>query len=145
MAEAASRILSEAGLDVSNDVYDGNPKYVLVRVCKEWQADAIFLDARGLNYGNRLTLGTVTSSVRAAEAVHVRHENVGDDGVHHFAGEDLQGFDAVGGFERGVALGLKRYTQEFPVDGDVVNNEDDHSDAGECSTLLGGLFGKPSF
>ena len=38
-------------------------------------------------------------------------------GVHRFAGEDLQGFDAVGGFERGVALGLERHPQEFPVGG----------------------------
>ena len=63
MAEAASRILFTAGLDVSNDIYDGNPKEVLVRVSEEWKADAIFLGARGLNHGNRLSLGTVTSSV----------------------------------------------------------------------------------
>ena len=63
MAEAASQILVAAGLEVANDIYDGNPKEVLVRVSKEWEADAIFLGARGLNHGNRLTLGTVASSV----------------------------------------------------------------------------------
>ncbi|HWN93541.1 MAG TPA: universal stress protein [Methylomirabilota bacterium] len=63
MAEAASRILFDAGLNVSNYVYDGDPKDVLVRVSKEWQADAIFLGARGLNHGNHLSLGTVASSV----------------------------------------------------------------------------------
>jgi nucleotide-binding universal stress UspA family protein len=63
MAEAASKILSDAGLDVSNYIYDGNPKEVLVRVSDEWQANAIFLGARGLHYGNRLSLGTVASSV----------------------------------------------------------------------------------
>jgi nucleotide-binding universal stress UspA family protein len=63
MAEAASRILFDAGLDVSNDVYDGDPNAVLVRVAEEWQADAIFLGARGLHHGNQLSLGTVASSV----------------------------------------------------------------------------------
>jgi len=63
MAEAASQILFAAGLDVSNYIYDGNPKEVLVRVSEEWKAEAIFLGARGLNHGNRLALGTVASSV----------------------------------------------------------------------------------
>ncbi len=63
MAEAASKILFAANLDVSNYVCDGNPKEVLIRVGEEWQADAIFLGARGLHHGNRLSLGTVASSV----------------------------------------------------------------------------------
>jgi nucleotide-binding universal stress UspA family protein len=63
MAEAASKILFTAGLDVSNYIYDGNPKEVLVRVSEEWQADAIFLGARGLHHGNGLSLGTVASAV----------------------------------------------------------------------------------
>ena len=63
MAEAASQVLFAAGLDVSNYIYDGNPKEVLVRISEEWQADAIFLGARGLHHGNRLSLGTVASSV----------------------------------------------------------------------------------
>lgn len=63
MTEAASRILFEAGLDVSNYIFDGNPKEVLVRVGNEWQADAIFLGARGLHHGHGLSLGTVASSV----------------------------------------------------------------------------------
>lgn len=63
MAEAAAQILFAAGLDVSNYIYDGHPKDVLLRVCDEWRADAIFLGARGLNHGNRLALGTVASSI----------------------------------------------------------------------------------
>ncbi len=63
MAAAAARILFDAGLDVSNFIYDGNPKEVLVRVSEEWHANAIFLGARGLHHGNRLSLGTVASSV----------------------------------------------------------------------------------
>lgn len=63
MAEAASKILFAAGLDVSNYIYDGDPKEVFVRISEEWQADAIFLGARGLHHGNRLSLGTVASAV----------------------------------------------------------------------------------
>ena len=63
MAEAASKIPFAANLDVSNYIYDGNPKEVLVRVSQEWNADAIFLGARGLHHGNRLSLGTVASAV----------------------------------------------------------------------------------
>ena len=63
MAGGAARILFGVGLDVSNYVYEGNPKEVLVRVSEEWQADAIFLGARGLHHGDRLSLGTVASSV----------------------------------------------------------------------------------
>lgn len=63
MTEAAARILDDAGLDVSNDIYDGRPKEVLLRVSDEWPADAIFVGARGLHHGERLSLGTVASSV----------------------------------------------------------------------------------
>jgi nucleotide-binding universal stress UspA family protein len=63
MAEAAAQILYAAGLDVSNYIYDGNPRDVLVRVAEEWEANAIFLGVRGLQHGNRLPLGTVAFSV----------------------------------------------------------------------------------
>jgi hypothetical protein len=36
MAEAASQILFEAGLDVSNYIYAGNPREVLVRISEKW-------------------------------------------------------------------------------------------------------------
>ena len=63
MTEAAARILDDAELDVSNYIYDGHPKEVLLRVSDEWPADAIFVGARGLHHGERLSLGTVASSV----------------------------------------------------------------------------------
>jgi hypothetical protein len=34
--------------------------------------------------------------------------------------------DAISGFERCVALGFKSHTQEFPVGGNVVNDEEIH-------------------
>jgi nucleotide-binding universal stress UspA family protein len=63
MAEAASKILFEAGLNVSNYIYDGPPKDVLLRVANEWPAHCIFMGARGLHHGKRLSLGTVASAV----------------------------------------------------------------------------------
>jgi nucleotide-binding universal stress UspA family protein len=63
MTEAASKILFDAGLNVSNYVYDGHPKDVMLRVADEWPAHCIFLGARGLHHGKRLTLGTVASAV----------------------------------------------------------------------------------
>ncbi len=63
LAEAAAQIVFAAGLNVSNHIYDGPPKDVILRVSDEWHADAIFLGARGLNHGNRLALGTVASAV----------------------------------------------------------------------------------
>lgn len=63
MMEAAARILSDAGLEVSNHMHDGDAKDVLLRVSDEWKAGAIFIGARGLQHGNRLYVGTVASSV----------------------------------------------------------------------------------
>jgi nucleotide-binding universal stress UspA family protein len=63
MAEAASKILFDAGLDVSNYIYDGHPKEVLLRVSEEWPAHCIFIGAHGLHHGTRLSLGTVASAV----------------------------------------------------------------------------------
>ena len=63
MAEAAPKILFDAGLDVSNYIFDGHPKDVLLRVADEWPAHCIFLGARGLQHGKRLTLGTVASAI----------------------------------------------------------------------------------
>jgi nucleotide-binding universal stress UspA family protein len=63
MTEAAAKILFDAGLQVSNYLYDGDPKEVLVRMSEEWQAQCIFLGARGLQHAGRLSLGTVASAV----------------------------------------------------------------------------------
>lgn len=63
MAEAAAGILDQAGLTVSNYIYDGNPKDVLLHESAAWDADAIFLGAHGLQHGGRYTLGTVASAV----------------------------------------------------------------------------------
>ena len=63
MIEDAARILYDAGLNVSTEIFDGDPKQVLVRAADECKADTIFLGARGLHHGNRLSLGTLASAV----------------------------------------------------------------------------------
>jgi nucleotide-binding universal stress UspA family protein len=65
MIEDAARILFEAGLNVSNYIYDGDPKQVLVHAANEWKAHTIVLGSRGLHHGNRLSLGTLASAVAA--------------------------------------------------------------------------------
>lgn len=76
MVEDSAKILFEAGLNVTNYTYDGDPKDVLLRVAGEWQAQTIFMGARGLNHGPHLTLGTVASAVatRAACSVEIVRE-----------------------------------------------------------------------
>lgn len=63
MMEAASQILSRAGLEVSTHIFDGDPKEAILRASEEWPAACVFLGAVGLHHGSRLTLGTVASSV----------------------------------------------------------------------------------
>jgi nucleotide-binding universal stress UspA family protein len=63
MAEAAAQTLFTAGLQVTNFLYEGNPKEILVHESTDWKADTLFLGARGLHHGGRLSLGTVASAV----------------------------------------------------------------------------------
>lgn len=63
MVEAEAETVRESGLAVSALTLDGDPKEVLVREAESWQADCIFLGARGLGALERLFLGSVSSSV----------------------------------------------------------------------------------
>lgn len=63
MAESAGATLSQSGLNVSTWVLDGDPKQVLVREAEAWQADCIFVGARGLGALERLLLGSVSTAV----------------------------------------------------------------------------------
>lgn len=57
--------LRKAGLNVETHVFDGDPKHVLPRQAEDWEADSLFLGARGLHHGNRLFLGSLASAVAA--------------------------------------------------------------------------------
>jgi nucleotide-binding universal stress UspA family protein len=57
--------LSAAGLIVSMMITEEDPKYFLVRQAELWEADCIFLGAKGHRFLERLLIGSVSSSVAA--------------------------------------------------------------------------------
>jgi nucleotide-binding universal stress UspA family protein len=59
--DAALRIRS-AGLVVMPLVEEGDPKRILAREAKNWNADTLFMGARGLGRVERLLMGSVSSS-----------------------------------------------------------------------------------
>jgi nucleotide-binding universal stress UspA family protein len=52
-----------ANVQAEFHIFDGEPKTILLRVATDWNADCIFLGARGLDHGNRLYLGTLASAI----------------------------------------------------------------------------------
>jgi nucleotide-binding universal stress UspA family protein len=63
--EHAAKRINDAGLKVETHLLTGDPKRELLRHAQSWEADAIFLGARGLHHGGRLSLGTMASAVAA--------------------------------------------------------------------------------
>jgi nucleotide-binding universal stress UspA family protein len=55
--------LRDAGLQVETSVSAGDPKPLLLKAAEDWEADCIFLGARGLQHGERLFLGTTASAI----------------------------------------------------------------------------------
>jgi nucleotide-binding universal stress UspA family protein len=75
--QAADR-LREAGLITTHVVEEGDPKNVLARLARDWNAHAIFVGARGLGRVEGLLLGSVSSATVAhapctVEVVRFRH------------------------------------------------------------------------
>ena len=60
--EAAQKC-TKAGLIASSLVLEGHPKETLVNEARRWNADTIFIGARGLGVVERLFLGSVSASV----------------------------------------------------------------------------------
>jgi nucleotide-binding universal stress UspA family protein len=54
--------LRNAGLSVFSVIQEGDPKEVLVEAAKTWNADTIFIGARGMGRVERLVLGSVSSA-----------------------------------------------------------------------------------
>jgi nucleotide-binding universal stress UspA family protein len=63
LLEQAAARLRAAGLHVEAAVIDGTPKHVLVAEAERWQADCVFVGARGRRAAARLLLGSVSSVV----------------------------------------------------------------------------------
>jgi nucleotide-binding universal stress UspA family protein len=61
--ETASQILGSTGPKVSHAVRWGDARHAIVEESKEWQADSIFVGARGLGRLKRLLLGSISSAV----------------------------------------------------------------------------------
>ena len=63
---AAAKKLKSAGLRAMADVFEGDPKKILVQVAEEWRADCIFVGATGLtNRFERFLLGSTAAAVAA--------------------------------------------------------------------------------
>jgi nucleotide-binding universal stress UspA family protein len=72
----AAEKLEAAGVIASAAVEEGDPKEALVRQARTWNADTIFVGARGLGRLGRLFLGSVSSSI-------VNHAPCSVEIVHH--------------------------------------------------------------
>jgi len=63
LAGEAEQKCSKAGLIASSLVLEGHPKETLVNEARRWNADTIFIGARGSGVVERLFLGSVSTSV----------------------------------------------------------------------------------
>lgn len=63
MADSAAARLRSKGLIVEPVVRHGSPKHILLEVANEWEADCLFVGARGLGRFERFLLGSVSNTV----------------------------------------------------------------------------------
>lgn len=63
IVEKDARALYDTGLMVETHLLTGDPKHELLNHAEIWEADSIFIGARGLHHGGRLSLGTLASAV----------------------------------------------------------------------------------
>jgi nucleotide-binding universal stress UspA family protein len=71
--------LQAAGLVVSSDIKEGDPKHVLPDIAAQWDADCLVVGARGLSRVQRFLLGSVSAAVAArahcsVEVIRPAHE-----------------------------------------------------------------------
>lgn len=65
IVEAAAEKLRGSTLSVSTLVKEGDPKRVIIDEAERWQADSIFVGARGLKAVERFLLGSVSAAIAA--------------------------------------------------------------------------------
>ena len=65
VSEKLAEKLGRAGLVASSVIEGGDPKEALVEAARKWNADTIFVGARGLGRVERLLLGSVSSATVA--------------------------------------------------------------------------------
>lgn len=64
-AEAAVKRLQGTGLNASAVIKEGDPKRLLCDEAEKWEADSIFIGARGMGRLERMLIGSVSSAVSA--------------------------------------------------------------------------------
>lgn len=79
-------LLRSAGLDVSSLIKINEPEHLLIEDAETWQADCIFVGARGLGRVQRFLLGSVSTAVVSdakcsVEIVRVRRPNEAGDSL----------------------------------------------------------------
>lgn len=65
MLESYAKKLRERAAAVTSEIRKGDPKRVLVQEAEAWQADCIFVGARGLTHLKRFFMGGVSTAVAA--------------------------------------------------------------------------------
>jgi nucleotide-binding universal stress UspA family protein len=66
LVDAAAEKLNATGLRATGQVFEGDPKRVLVQLAEEWRADCVFLGATGLtNRVEKFFLGSTAAAVAA--------------------------------------------------------------------------------
>ena len=63
VTEAVAEQLQKEGLTVSTTVIDGDPKREILAEAERWNADTVFVGARGLGALDRLLLGSVSNTL----------------------------------------------------------------------------------
>lgn len=63
IAARAAETLRASGLAATHHIFDGDPKKVLLHEAEGWQADCLFLGARGLDHRGRWPVGSVASAL----------------------------------------------------------------------------------
>lgn len=80
MVDASAEKLRAAALIVSSLVKEGDPRRVLVDEAELWEADFLFVGARGLRLTERFLIGSVSAAVAvragcSVEVVRPRYQN----------------------------------------------------------------------
>jgi nucleotide-binding universal stress UspA family protein len=63
--EQIARQLANRGLTLTIEILDGDPKQALLAAAEAWNADCIFIGARGLSAVERILLGSVSATLAA--------------------------------------------------------------------------------
>jgi nucleotide-binding universal stress UspA family protein len=87
--DAMAAPLRRRGLTVSSVITEGDPKHVLLDEAAQWDADGLFVGARGLSRVERFLLGSVSAAVAARAPCSVEVIHCADRHARHAALEGI--------------------------------------------------------